>query len=171
MLNLKTLARRLRGLTPRAASERQLDEELRFHLEMRAADNLAAGMTPAEASADALRRFGDLERIKDLCREIDEDNAFRKVIRLSLWLTVLCGAALWANKTAAQVKVLGEMLVVTSALCRLLMATRATRFGKQGPVQGGESIALSTGLVERRAGSRQKPVKAGCRRGRDYELG
>ena len=31
--------------------EKDLDEELRSHLEMRAADNLAAGMTPEEAGA------------------------------------------------------------------------------------------------------------------------
>ena len=93
MLNLKTLARRLYGFVSRVASERELDEELRFHLEMRAAENMAAGMTSAEASADARRRFGDLEHIKNLCREIDEDNSFRRGLRVSLWLVVLCGAA------------------------------------------------------------------------------
>jgi hypothetical protein len=43
----------------RAAKLRDdLEEELRFHREARTADNLAAGMSRDQASADALRRFG-----------------------------------------------------------------------------------------------------------------
>src|SRR5258708_33040986 len=36
----------------------EIDEELRYHIEARTADNLAVGMSPQEARADALRRFG-----------------------------------------------------------------------------------------------------------------
>jgi predicted permease len=39
-------------------TDREIREELEFHLEMRTRDNIAAGMTPAEARADAERRFG-----------------------------------------------------------------------------------------------------------------
>ena len=48
-----------------------LDDELRFHLESRIADGVAAGLTPEQARADALRRFGDVERIRKSCEEID----------------------------------------------------------------------------------------------------
>jgi hypothetical protein len=129
----KTLARKLRALAPRAAAERAIDEELRFHLEMRAAENLAAGMTPEQALADARRRFGDFERVRELCVEIDRGGPPRDFARLSLWLLVACGAALWASKSAAQVNVLGEMLVLTAAMGRLLLTTRTTRAGVVAP--------------------------------------
>jgi predicted permease len=42
----------------------EVDEEIRFHLEMRIAELVRAGMTPAQAREEALRRFGDLERAR-----------------------------------------------------------------------------------------------------------
>jgi len=36
----------------------EIEEELRYHINARAADNVARGMSPAEARADAVRRFG-----------------------------------------------------------------------------------------------------------------
>lgn len=135
---------------------------------MRAADNMAAGMAEEEARADALRRFGDVKRIKNLCREIEEGSVARKWLRASLWPVVVCGAALWANREVGQVNVLGEMLVITAALCRLLLLTRAERFGKQVSEPGGESIALESGPIRRRAGSRQHSLEAGRVSGHNY---
>lgn len=53
-----------------ASRERQLDAELRFHLEQRIADNLASGMSPGEARRRALLEFGSLDRVKDECRAL-----------------------------------------------------------------------------------------------------
>jgi hypothetical protein len=36
----------------------EIDEELRYHIEARIADNLAGGMNAKEAHADAVRHFG-----------------------------------------------------------------------------------------------------------------
>src|SRR5450631_3893434 len=47
----------------------ELDEELRFHLEMRCRDNVKAGMDSAEAERDARRRFGNLTVEKERTRE------------------------------------------------------------------------------------------------------
>jgi TonB family protein len=44
--------------------ERELDEEIRFHLEERLRRNIAGGMTPDAADAAARRRFGSVERAK-----------------------------------------------------------------------------------------------------------
>jgi hypothetical protein len=52
---------RLRGLLTRNRLERELDEELRFHMEMQAEDNQRAGMTPEQARYAAIRSFGGLE--------------------------------------------------------------------------------------------------------------
>jgi predicted permease len=62
-------AARLRGLCEHERLERELDEEVRFHLEMQIEDNLKAGMTPADARYSALRSFGGLDRMKETYRE------------------------------------------------------------------------------------------------------
>jgi putative ABC transport system permease protein len=51
--------------------DNNLDDELRSHLEMRAADNLAAGMTPEEARYDAQKRFGNTTLLKENIRAVD----------------------------------------------------------------------------------------------------
>ncbi len=63
------VAARLRGLFEHKRLERELDEEVRFHLEMQIEDNLKAGMNPAEARYAAMRSFGGLERMKETYRE------------------------------------------------------------------------------------------------------
>ena len=50
--------------------KREIDEELRLHLELRTAENIAAGMSPEEAARDARRRFGNLQSIREECREV-----------------------------------------------------------------------------------------------------
>jgi predicted permease len=63
------LAARLRGLLLRHRLERELEEEVRFHLEMQAEDNLRAGMEPADARYAAMRSFGGVEAMKETYRE------------------------------------------------------------------------------------------------------
>src|SRR5215472_2444915 len=50
-------------------TERQLDSELRFHLEARASDYVREGMNADEARRRAQIEFGGLEGIKEECRE------------------------------------------------------------------------------------------------------
>lgn len=59
-----------RRLFRRARSERQLDAELRFHLDQQIADSVAAGMAPAEARRRARLEFGGLEQVKEECRDV-----------------------------------------------------------------------------------------------------
>ena len=66
---LKLLRTRVRGLLQKKSVEREMEEELRFHLRMRAAENVRAGMAPEEAERAALRSFGQLARIKEYCRD------------------------------------------------------------------------------------------------------
>jgi len=49
--------------------ERDLDSELRFHLEQQVADKIRAGMTEDEASRATRLEFGGLAQIKEDCRE------------------------------------------------------------------------------------------------------
>jgi putative ABC transport system permease protein len=65
----RVVAARLRGLFEYKRVERELDDEVRFHLEMQIEDNLKAGMNPAEARYAALRSFGGIEPMKERYRE------------------------------------------------------------------------------------------------------
>jgi predicted permease len=62
---------RLRRMLQRDRLETDLDEELRSHIEMRATDSMAAGMTPEEAGYDARRRFGNVTQVKEDTRAMD----------------------------------------------------------------------------------------------------
>jgi putative ABC transport system permease protein len=62
---------RVRNLFRQRKLESELDEEMRFHLEERARDNVRDGMNGAEAESDALRRFGNQTRIKERTRDAD----------------------------------------------------------------------------------------------------
>jgi hypothetical protein len=59
------MAARLRALFGRDKLERELDDEVRFHLEMEIDDNIARGMSPDEARYSALRSFGAVEPMKE----------------------------------------------------------------------------------------------------------
>ncbi len=67
---LNRLKLRLRALFHKAEMERQLDEELRFHLEKEIEQNLTRGMSPEEARLAALRSFGGIERVKEESRDV-----------------------------------------------------------------------------------------------------
>ena len=45
--------------------ERDLDEELQLHIELKTQENIAAGMPPAEARYAVLRAFGGVEQRKE----------------------------------------------------------------------------------------------------------
>src|SRR5262249_43691183 len=60
----------LRSLFRRARVERELDEELQYHLERQIEENLAKGMTAEEARYAALRAMGGVERRKEECRDM-----------------------------------------------------------------------------------------------------
>jgi putative ABC transport system permease protein len=78
------LRRLLGGGQPRLEHriEREIDEELAFHLEMRTRENIAAGMSSAEARRRAHERLGELQRIRREARTIRGSDA-RSLARLA----------------------------------------------------------------------------------------
>jgi predicted permease len=66
-----SLSARIKGMFRRDRLDRDLNEELRSHVEMRAADNISSGMPPAEARYDAQRRFGNTTLMKEDTRAMD----------------------------------------------------------------------------------------------------
>src|SRR5512143_2319763 len=59
----------LRQLFHRNLVERELDEELQYHLERETQLNIAKGMAPDVARRNALLSFGGLEQTKEECRD------------------------------------------------------------------------------------------------------
>jgi predicted permease len=59
----------IRRLFQKSRAEKELDRELRFHLERQIADYIAAGMTPEEARRRAQMEFGGMERVKEEVRD------------------------------------------------------------------------------------------------------
>jgi predicted permease len=66
---MQNLVLRFRSLFRRDAVDREMEQELRFHLEQQIAAHLAAGMPPAEARYAAIREFGGVEQIREECRD------------------------------------------------------------------------------------------------------
>src|SRR6185437_15199641 len=60
-----SILRRITNLFRRSKLEQEIEAELRSHIEMRTADNMAAGMSPKEARRDALLRFGGRAGMKE----------------------------------------------------------------------------------------------------------
>ncbi len=69
MITLRGLLLRVRALARRQTVEQELDEELRFHVDMEAAKNEREGMSPEEARRAALVSFGGVERHKEGVRD------------------------------------------------------------------------------------------------------
>jgi len=61
--------RRICALFQKRKLDAEMDEEMRFHLELRTQANVEKGMGPEEARYAALRQFGWLESIKQICRD------------------------------------------------------------------------------------------------------
>jgi hypothetical protein len=73
---LSTLRSFVRAAWGRASFEREMDAELRFHLETRTADLIRRGLAPDEAARRARLDFGNATLYRDRCRDSR---------RLTLW--------------------------------------------------------------------------------------
>jgi putative ABC transport system permease protein len=65
----RTVRLRLRSLFRGNRVERELDEELQYHLQRAIDEYAAAGATPSEARIEALRDLGAIEQRKEECRD------------------------------------------------------------------------------------------------------
>ena len=79
---------------------REVEAELRFHIEMRTAANIESGMRPNEAQLAARQSFGDFHRFKTECCEISRSLPFdSRALRMGMHIGIAVlagGASLWA---------------------------------------------------------------------------
>jgi hypothetical protein len=101
---LRVFTHRLRGLFLKRKLERELEEEIRSHLEMQIEDNLRQGMSLEDAQRAARRNFGGVERVKEAYRDKS-----RLVWIDSLWQDLRYGARMLLRRP-------GYTLIVTITL-------------------------------------------------------
>src|ERR1044071_153340 len=90
---LGRLWRRLRALLKGRELDRELDEELLYHVERQAEEYVADGMTREEARLAAPRDFGGVTRAKEECREARGVRLFE-----DLWQDVRYGLRTFRKK-------------------------------------------------------------------------
>jgi predicted permease len=81
MSSLRALVVRLRSVVRRTAVERELDEELSFHIERETERRVAAGMPLAAARAAVRREFGNVGDLKERSRDARGVRAFNDMVR------------------------------------------------------------------------------------------
>ncbi len=69
-----TVPLRLRSLLRRDDVERELEEEMRYHLERRIEEYVASGLSVAEARHAAMRAMDGIEQQKEKCRDVRKVN-------------------------------------------------------------------------------------------------
>jgi hypothetical protein len=111
---------------------REVETELRLHIEMRTRANIEQGMSLDDARRAALQSFGDFERVRNNCCEIRRSLPFDSTpLRMGLHITiaVLAGlAALWAvNVPHDNFAGVMRQLIAIAVLTYLFIVVRRAR--------------------------------------------
>ncbi len=101
-------------LFQRPVIKREIDEELRFHIEQRTAENIAAGMPPGDAAREARKRFGNFQSFREECGEFRGGNFWE-----TLWQDIQFGWRMLgrnAGVTAAMIATLALAIGATTVI-------------------------------------------------------
>ena len=122
---MRDLTRRLFNPLGSEAIEREVEEELRFHLELLTEQHLQHGDTLEAARASALKQFGNVEQVTDQCVEISKrKRPFTRALKSFLILTFLAGVLVRIFGTELHVDRVGQMLIAIGAMGRLFLYVR-----------------------------------------------
>jgi predicted permease len=80
-MGMREIWSRLRLWAGRETMEREMDEEMRFHIEQATGKNIRAGMAPEEARRTALVAFGGMERFKEESREESRPRLLEELVQ------------------------------------------------------------------------------------------
>jgi hypothetical protein len=103
----------------------QIEEELRFHLDRLTEQNLERDMALPDARQAALKRFGNVEQIKEQCAEISRNN--RPLIRaLKFFLILVFVAGVFVRIFSPELHLtrVGDILIFVAIMGRLFFYVR-----------------------------------------------
>ena len=125
---MKDLKRRLFSPAGSEAIEREVEEELQFHLDLLTEQHLQHTDSFEEARACALRRFGNVEQVKDECVEIGKRNrAFVRALKSFFVLLFLAGILVRIFSDELPVDRVGQMLIAIGVMGRLFLYVRGLK--------------------------------------------
>ena len=134
---MKAALMRLFHRFDRDLTERQVEEELQFHLELLTEQHLQQDMSLAKAKDAALERFGNLEQIKDQCVEISRSNRpLIRALKSFLILVFLVGVLVRVLSTELGVHHLGSILILVAVSGRLFFYVRSLNPSRFTPKDG-----------------------------------
>lgn len=121
---MKSLTALSQVLNPRVL-ESEIEEELRFHVELLTQEYLGRNMSLRDAQSRATARFGKLDEIKVKCATIRRrSNPLLRAMKAALILMLLAGALVRAFAAELDVKHLGELMIAIPILAHLLFYVR-----------------------------------------------
>jgi predicted permease len=94
--------------------QRDVDDELAFHMEMREDKLRRLGFAPEVAHTVAQERFGDASRVRDECLDIDRQYA--REVRMTEWIESLWSDFQYALRTFRRMPVFTSVATITLAL-------------------------------------------------------
>jgi hypothetical protein len=111
---------------------REVETELRFHIQMRTRANIEGGMKPHDAQTAAVKSFGDFQQVKNSCCEIRRSlpvDSMSFKMGLHITVAVLSGlAALWAvNVPHHNLTGLMRQLIAITVLAYLFVVVRRAK--------------------------------------------
>lgn len=102
-----------------------VEDELRFHVEMLQQKYTRHGMSPADAKAAAQKRFGNVERVKNQCVQIRRRSSpLQHVMKSSSFLLAFTGLLINILNSDYKVERIGTLLIVIAVLGRVLLYVR-----------------------------------------------
>jgi len=105
--------------------EREVEEELRLHLDLLTEKYIACGSSRTEAQGFAARRFGNVDQIRNQCLEISMRNSPQtRALKSFLILVFLTGVLVRVLGTEYHVTRMGTILIALGLLGRLLLYVR-----------------------------------------------
>ena len=108
-------------------AQREIDEELRFHLDLLTEEQCRQDMPWEEAQANAIIRFGNLEQIRDECVKIARRN--HPGIQALKWFfgfVFVMGVLVRVFSPEFHLTRVGDILMTVGILSRLLLYLRGT---------------------------------------------
>jgi putative ABC transport system permease protein len=149
----------VRRLFQKSRADKELDQELRFHLEQQIADFVAAGLSPEQARRRARLAFGGIDRIKEEVRDVRWETRLDNFLRDFRYAL----RALRMDRRFALTSIftlalgIGATTAVFSAVDRILFRSlpyphdeRLVVFGLLAPIEPREFM-LATDYVDWRA--------------------